>query len=85
MGTRVTRAAAHYQVEEVKRRMKLDPRSWVRERWAIVYHALIAPRKAEEIARDTGVSVTTVRRVISSYNRMPTCRDRNARQRWTPS
>jgi transposase len=50
--------------------MKLDPRSWVRERWAIVYHALIAPRKAEEIARDTGVSVTTVRRVISSYNRL---------------
>jgi transposase len=50
--------------------MKQDPRSWVRERWAIVYHALIRPRKAEEIARDTGVSVTTVRRVISSCNRL---------------
>ncbi len=57
-------------MEDVKRRMKLDPRSWVRERWGIIYHALIAPRKAEEIARDTGVSVTTVRRVISSYNRL---------------
>jgi len=31
---------------------------------------LIAPRKAEEIARDTGVSLTTVRRVISTYNRL---------------
>ena len=70
MGTRVTRAAAHFPVEEVKRRMKMDPRSWVRERWSIVYHALMSPRKAEEIARDTGVSVTTVRRVISTYNRM---------------
>jgi transposase len=50
--------------------MKMDPRSWVRERWGIIYHALIAPRKAEEIARDTGVSVTTVRRVISNYNRL---------------
>src|SRR5712692_2915998 len=50
--------------------MKMDPRSWVRERWGIIYHALIAPRKAEEIARDTGVSVTTVRRVISTYNRL---------------
>ena len=70
MGTRVTRAAAHYPVEEVKRRMKLDPRSWVRERWGIIYLALMRPRKAEEIARDTGVSVTTVRRVISSYNRL---------------
>ncbi len=50
--------------------MKLDQRSWVRERWGIIYHALMSPGKAEEIARDTGVSVTTVRRVISSYNRL---------------
>jgi len=70
LGTRVTRAVAHIPVEEVKRRMKMDPRSWVRERWGIIDHALMNPRKAEEIARDTGVSVTTVRRVISSYNRL---------------
>jgi transposase len=57
-------------LEDVKRRMKLDPRYWVRERWGIIYHALMRPRKAEEIARDTGVSVTTVRRVISHYNRL---------------
>ena len=30
----------------------------------------MSPRKAEEIARDTGVSVTTVRRLISSYKRL---------------
>jgi transposase len=70
VGTRVTRAAAHVPLEDVKRRMKMDPRYWVRERWWIIYHALIGPRKAEEIARDTGVSVTTVRRVISTYNRL---------------
>ena len=70
LGTRVTRAVAQYRLEEVKRRMKMDPRFWVRERWGIIYHALMAPRKAEEIARDTGVSVTTVRRVISTYNRL---------------
>src|SRR5260370_25403986 len=70
LGTSVTRAAAHYSLEEVNRRMKMDPRFWVRERWAIIYHALIAPRKAEEIARDMGVSVTTVRRVISTYKRL---------------
>ena len=70
MGTRVTQAEAHYPIEEVKRRMRLDPRFWVRERWGIIYLALMRPRKAEEIARDMGVSVTTVRRVISSYNRL---------------
>ena len=69
MGTRVTRAAPHLPVEEVKQRMRQDPRFWVRQRWWIVYNALIAPRKAEEIARHTGASVTTVQRVISGYNR----------------
>src|SRR5512147_586107 len=69
MGTRVTRAAPHFPVEEVRQRMRQDPRFWVRQRWWIVYNALIAPRKAEEIARHTGVSATTVQRVISGYNR----------------
>ncbi len=69
MGTRVTRAAPHFPLEEVKRRMTRDPRFWVRQRWWIIYNALIAPRKAEEIAHHTGVSITTVRRVISGYNR----------------
>jgi hypothetical protein len=65
--------------------MKRDPRSWVRERWGIISHALMAPRKAEEMARETGVSVTTVRRLISSYKRVATGRDRNSRQGWTAS
>jgi transposase len=70
LGTRITRAAAHIPLEDVKRRMKMDPRYWVRQRWWIIYNALSAPRKAEEIAKHTGVSVTTVRRVISNYNRL---------------
>ncbi len=49
--------------------MKQDPRFWVRQRWWIIYNALIARSLAEEIARHTGVSVTTVRRVISTCNR----------------
>ena len=69
MGSRVTRAVAHLPAEEVKRRMAHDPRFWCRQRWLIIYQALIAPRKAEEIAIHTGVSLSTVRRVISTYNR----------------
>jgi transposase len=70
MGSRVTRAVAHLPVEEVKRRMQHDPRFWCRQRWLIIYQALIAPRKAEDIATHTGVSVSTVRHVISTYNRL---------------
>jgi len=69
MGTRVTRAAPHLALEEIKQRMKREPRFWVRQRWWIIYHALLAPRTAKEIAWQTGVSVRTVRRVIASYNR----------------
>ena len=65
----MTRAAAHVPLEEVNRRRKLDPRFWVRQRWWISYQALMAPRQAEEMAKQAGVSVTTVRRVISTYNR----------------
>jgi transposase len=67
---RVTRAAAHLSIEEVKTRLKTDPRSWCRQRWLIIYNALVEPRKAEEIARHCGVSKATVHDVISTYNRL---------------
>lgn len=67
---RITRAAAHVSVEEVKERLKTDPRAWCRERWLIIYNALVDPRKAQEIATHCGVSKATVHQVISSYNRL---------------
>src|SRR5512135_3293940 len=70
MGHRITRAASHLLVDEVKERMNTDARPWVREHWWIIYNALVAPRKAQEIALHTGVSATTVPRVISRYNRL---------------
>src|SRR6266487_4586846 len=70
MGHRITRAASHLSVDEVKERMKMEARPWVRQHWWIIYNALVAPRKAEEIALHTGVSATTVHRVIAKYNRL---------------
>jgi transposase len=66
---RVTRAAAHLPVEEVKKRAKTDQRYWCRQRWLIIYNALVDPRPAAEIARHVAVSVDTVHQVISKYNR----------------
>ena len=67
---RITRAAPHLSVEEVKERMSTDPRSFYRKRWLIIYNALVDPREAKDIARHTGVSVATVHKLISSYNRL---------------
>src|SRR2546421_12282960 len=66
---RITRAVGHLTEEEVKRRMISDPRPLYRQRWLIIYNALVEPGKAEDIARHCGVSKATVHAVISSYNR----------------
>jgi transposase len=66
---RKTRAALHLSVEEVKTKMKEDPRSWCRQRWLIIYNALVDPREASEIAKHVGVSVHTVHKVVSLYNK----------------
>ena len=80
MGHRITRAAAHLSIDEVKDRMRTDARPWVRQHWWIIYNALVAPRKAEEIALHTGVSATTVHRVIATYNRLgPAAIDQSAK------
>ena len=67
---RITRAAPHLSVEEVKERMQTDEHAWRRQRWLIIYNALVDPRQAQEIARHCGVSQATVHQVISSYNRL---------------
>lgn len=68
--SRITRAAPHVSVAEVSERMNTDPRPLYRKRWLIIYHALVDPREAKDIARHTGVSVATVHKLISSSNRL---------------
>jgi len=67
---RITRAASHLSVEEVKAKVNLDPRPWCRQRWLIIYNALVDPRAAAEIAKHTGTTVAMVHQVISTYNRL---------------
>ncbi|NEO03421.1 MAG: hypothetical protein F6K50_51420 [Moorea sp. SIO3I7] len=49
--------------------MKTAPNFWQRQKWLVIYNALVDPRPAAEIAQHAGVSVGTVHRVISKYNR----------------
>ena len=65
----VTRAAAHLSAEELAHRWKYDPRPHRRQRWLIIYQALVDPREAAEIAKHCGVSTATVHQLISAYNR----------------
>jgi transposase len=67
---RITRAALHLSPEEVKERVKNDPNPLYRERWLIIYNALVDPREAKDIAKDTGVSVAKVHKLIPLYNKI---------------
>lgn len=66
---RVTKAALHFSVEEVKRRMDEAKHPLHRKRWRVIYHALVDPSTAKEIALRCGVSEHTVHQLISRYNR----------------
>ena len=65
----VTKAAPHFSVEEVKKRIDEAERPLYRKRWRIIYHALVDPSSAEEIALHCGVAKDTVHKLISRYNR----------------
>jgi transposase len=65
----MTRAASHLSVEEVKTKLHLDPRPWCRQRWLIIYNALVDPRAAADIAKHTATTRMMVHQVISTYNR----------------
>lgn len=67
---RMTRAASHLSAEEVKTKWQQEPRPFYRQRWLIIYNALVDPREASEIAKHTGTTVAMVHRVIASYNRL---------------
>lgn len=67
---RVSQAAPHLSVEEVKKKLKAATSYWPRQKWLVIYNALVEPRPAAEIALHTGISVASVHKLISEYNRL---------------
>lgn len=67
--SRVTRVAPHLTLEEVKQKLDSASSAWLRQRWMVIYTALLDPRPAELIARQLGVSRPFVSKVSSLYKR----------------
>ena len=65
---RVTSAKPHLSEYEISGRLKVTTGK-ANRRWLVIWNALVGPRPAAQIARHTGVSVSTVHNVISIYNR----------------
>jgi transposase len=66
---RVTRVAPHLTLEEVKQKLHAATATWLRQRWLVIYTALLDPRPAEEIATQLGVSRPFVSKITSLYKR----------------
>src|SRR5215471_9446732 len=69
MGSHITRAATHLSPQAVLERLQAELRPHRRQRWLIIYQALVDPREAAQIAKHCGVSTATVHHLISAYNR----------------
>lgn len=65
----VTQALPHLDIETVKQRVKSAESHWEKQKWLVIYKALVAPRTAAEIALHVGVSKGFIRKVIQQYNR----------------
>lgn len=64
----VTQACSHLDLETVKQKVKLASAHWERQKWLVIYNALVDPRTSREIALHLGVSQGFVRKVIQQYN-----------------
>lgn len=65
----VTQALPHVDIETVKQKLKKAIKHWERQKWLVIYTAMVAPRSAKDIAKHIGVSKGFVRQVIQHYNR----------------
>jgi transposase len=65
---RVTSVKPHLSGYEISERLKLTT-GRAHRRWLVIMNAFVDPRTANQIALHTGVSVSTVHNVVSSYNR----------------
>ena len=76
---RVTRAASHLSAEEVRRRLKYDPRPWCRGRWLIIYNATL---RAQESGGDCQALWRVKGHGASSDLHLQSLRGRGNRDTW---
>lgn len=43
---------------------------WRFQKWLVIYNAIVDPRPVSEIAKHTGLSISTVCDIIAEYNKM---------------
>lgn len=58
----------HLSIDEIKMKMQMSSGFLKFQKWLVVYNFIVDPRPVSEIAKHTGLSESSVRRIISEYN-----------------
>ena len=58
----------YLSADEVRMKMRMSSGFLRFQKWLVIYNLLVDPRPLEEIAMHTGLSESSVYRIISEYN-----------------
>jgi DNA-binding MarR family transcriptional regulator len=62
----------HLPLDQIKIKMQTRPGFLTMQKWLVIYNIIVHPRPLSQIALHTGLSESTVYRIISDYNRLGT-------------
>jgi len=60
--------ASYLSADEVRMKMRMSGGFLRFQKWLVIYNLLVDPRPLEEIAMHTGLSESSVYRIIAEYN-----------------
>ena len=60
--------AEYLSADEVRMKMRMSSGFLKFQKWLVIYNLLVDPRPLAEIARHTGLSESSVYRIIAEYN-----------------
>ncbi len=60
--------ASHLSVDEIRMKMQMSAGFLKFQKWLVIYNLMVDPRPISEIAKHTGLSESSVYRIISEYN-----------------
>jgi hypothetical protein len=68
MGKNGEDVASYLSADEVRMKMRMSSGFLRFQKWLVIYNLLVDPRPLAEIARHTGLSESSVYRIIAEYN-----------------
>jgi DNA-binding MarR family transcriptional regulator len=60
----------HLSLNEIRIKMQTRPGFLTMQKWLVIYNVIVHPRSLSEIAMHTGLSESTVYRIVSDYNQL---------------